>query len=61
MSKTETAPEKKRSYHVIRGGSWGSVPRTAGGRRLAWRLSGVPGYRSGNLGVRLVEVIDEQD
>ncbi len=58
MSKTETAPEKKRSYHVNRGGTvWYSIREVA--QALGRRLDD-PEQRYRNLGVRLVEVIDEQ-
>ena len=57
MTKTEKTP-KKRSNRVNRGGSWISVPQNA---RVAHRVNGAPGIRSGLLGVRLVEVLDEQD
>ena len=46
------------SIRVLRGGSWHFVPQYA---RVANRSSGVPGLRYISLGVRLVEVLDEQD
>ena len=57
MSKTKKTP-KLRTNRVNRGGSWRFVPRDA---RVANRSSFSPGCRGGDLGVRLVEVLDEQD
>ena len=56
MSKTEKTP-KLWSNRVIRGGSWFLDPQYA---RVANR-SGVAGRAHDHLGVRLVEVLDEQD
>ena len=55
MTKTEKTP-KKRSFRVLRGGSWNYVPQFA---RVVNRSSDATGNRYGNLGVRLVEVLDE--
>ena len=59
MSKTENVPEKKGSDRVNRGGTvWYSIREVA--QALGRRLND-PEQRYHNLGVRLVEVIDEQD
>ena len=57
MSKTKKTP-KLRIISVSRGGSWDFFPQYA---RVANRSSFSPGYRDDDLGVRLVEVLDEQD
>lgn len=57
MSKTEKTP-KLRSSRVDRGGSWSSGPQFA---RVAHRESSTPGITLSYVGVRLVEVLDEQD
>jgi hypothetical protein len=46
------------SYRVRRGGGWFGVPQYA---RVAYRGSFTPGYRGGNLGIRLVEVVDDSN
>ena len=62
MSKTENVPKKKSAWRVLRGGSWGgscgNFPQHAW---IAYYFIDTPDNRSWNLGVRLVEVIDEQD
>ena len=59
MSKAENVPEKKRHNRVNRGGTvWYSIREGRGA--LSRRLDD-PEQRYRNLGVRLVEVIDEQD
>ena len=57
MSKPKKTPEKK-SSRVLRGGSCGNFPQHA---RVASCFLDTPGNRSRNLGVRLIEVIGEQD
>jgi formylglycine-generating enzyme required for sulfatase activity len=42
------------SYRVSRGGSWGYDPQRA---RVALRSNVAPGYRNGNLGVRLLRTV----
>jgi formylglycine-generating enzyme required for sulfatase activity len=42
---------------VSRGGGWSSVPQ---GARVAFRNSGVPAYRSGDLGFRLARNINHE-
>ena len=57
MSKTENVPEKKWIDRVLRGGSW----VVALAVQTTLRRPHNPGNRYSLLGVRLVEVIDEQD
>ena len=57
MSKTKKTP-KLRIISVHRGGSWDFFPQYA---RVANRGHDEPGCRVGDLGVRLVEVLDERD
>ena len=51
-------PAASGSGRVIRGGSWGRVPRSA---RVALRFYDAPGYRDVYLGLRLVEVVLEEE
>ena len=60
MTKTEKTP-KKRSARVIRGSSWSRVPRELRELQDVIRDYGIPDFRYLNLGVRLVEVLNEQD
>ena len=58
MSKTEKTP-KQRSLRIMRGGGWFWGPQYARVRRRNFCFT--PGNRDVVLGVRLVEVLDEQD
>jgi formylglycine-generating enzyme required for sulfatase activity len=44
------------NHRVLRGGSWNFVPQYA---RVAFRSGNSPYFRSYNLGVRLVEEIED--
>jgi formylglycine-generating enzyme required for sulfatase activity len=46
------------SNRVDRGGGWGDLPQFA---RVAYRSGGAPGDRRNDLGIRLVEVIDDSN
>ena len=54
----EPTPAASGSARVVRGGGWGNVPRLA---RLANRIDFDPGRRNRNLGVRLVEVVEDEE
>ena len=60
MNKTETAPEKKRARQRRgRGSCWYFMPRSVA---FAWlHRADRDGERYDVLGVRLIEVVDEQD
>ena len=58
MSKTETTPEKMMSNRAFRGSCANNSPQYA---RRARDCGGDSDHRSLNVGVRLIEVIDEQD
>ena len=54
----EPVPSVSGSNRVIRGGGWDFVPRYA---RAAIRVDDAPSYCSNDLGVRLVEVVLEEE
>ena len=51
-------PAASGSLRVSRGGGWYFVPQVA---RVADRGGDTPGYRNGDLGIRLVEVVDDSN
>lgn len=51
------APAAMRSYRISRGECWNNFPQFA---RVASRVKDDPGYRNYFLGIRLVEVVEDE-